>query len=182
MSEIKAWISFYLELPFHLGLPTGHYALHIPNQLKLHRDLYYIQKGNEIENPSTLENFINPQERLFNEKGLCSEEFEKLYKRKLKTTIFRKFTISYKMLNLSEKEFYEKIKNKEVNYKNLGIPKQMIYDIQKVFIDDVNTFLKYYANFFPENSPQNSLQHEVRPLSIFEISACLLEPMFIVKI
>ena len=182
MSEIKAWISFYLELPFHLGLPTGHFALHIPNQLKLHRDLYYIQKGNEIENPSTLENFIIPQERLFNEKGLCSEEFEKFYKRKLKTTIFRKFTISYKMPNLSEKEFYEKIKNKEVNYKNLGIPTQMIYDNQKVFIDEVNTFLKYYANFFPENSPQNSLQHEVRPLSIFEISACLLEPMFIVKI
>ncbi len=182
MSEITAWISFYLELPFQLGLPTGHYALHKPNQLKLHRDLYYIQKGNEIENPSTLENLIIPQERLFNEKGFCSEEFEKLYKRKLKTTIFRKFTISYKMPNISEEEFYEKFKNKEVNYKNLGIPTQIIFNFQKVFINDVNMFLKYYANFFPENSPQNSLQHEVKPLSIFEISDCLLEPMFVVKI
>jgi len=102
MSEIKAWISFYLELPFHLGLPTGHYALHIPNQLKLHRDLYSIQKGNEIENPSTLENFIAPQERLFNDKGLCSEEYKDLYKRKMKTTIFRKFTISYKLQNITD--------------------------------------------------------------------------------
>ncbi len=184
MSEIKikAWISFYLELPFQLGLPTGHYALNIPSQLKLHRDLYYIQKGNEIENPSTIENYVIPQERLFNEKGLCSEEFENYYKRKLKTTIFRKFTISYTLLNMSEAVFYEKIKNKKVNYKNLGIPAELIYKYQKEFIEEVNSFLKYYSNFFPINKPESSLQHEVRPLSIFEVSDCLLEPMFIVKI
>lgn len=182
MSEIKAWISFYLELPFQLGLPTGHYALNKPSQLKIHRDIYYIQKGNEIENPSTLENRIIPQERLFDEKGLCVEEFISQYKRKLKTTIFRKYTISYSLSTSSEEEFYNKIKNKEVNYKNLGIPPEMVLNFQKTFMDDVNIFLKYYANYFPENTPENSLQYEIRPLSIFEFSACLLEPTFIVKI
>jgi len=182
MSEIKAWISFYLELPFQLGLPTGHYALHLPRQLKLHRDIYYIQKGNEIENPSTLKNTIMPQERLFDEKGLCIEELKGQYKRKLKTAIFRKYTISYKLQNISEEEFYNKIKNKELNYKDLEIPPQMVLNLQKTFMDEINIFLKYYANFFPENNPENSLQYEIRPLSIFEFSSCLLEPIFIVKI
>lgn len=182
MSDIKAWLSFYLELPFHLGLPTGHYAFHIPNQLKIHRDIYYFQKGNEIENPSTLVNWIVPQEKLFNEKGLCDEEYKDLYKRKLKSTIFRKYTIKFTLLEMTEDEFYEKVKNKEINYKNLRIPNEMVLEYQKIFIEEVNTFLRYYINFFPENNPQNTLQHEVRQLSVFEISDCLLEPMFIVKI
>ena len=93
---LNAHLTFYVELPFNLGLPTGHYALNLRNQIKLHRDVYLLQKANEIENPTSIEVIMEPQEQLFNDKGLCDEKFSDYkFKRKLRTVIYRRYSITY---------------------------------------------------------------------------------------
>ena len=179
---LKAFLTYYIELPFHLALPTGHYALHIPSQIKLHRDLYYLQKGNEIENVSSMVHRIEPQGRLFSERGLCSDQFsEYSYKRKLKTVLYRRYSINYTLIDLTEEEFYIKISSGQFVVKNLNIPVDMINDLQRKFMGEINEFLKYYVLFFPENHIDNLNQHEIRPLSNYEFSNCDLRCLFTYK-
>ncbi|GAI60895.1 unnamed protein product [marine sediment metagenome] len=75
--EVDAKLEYFIELPFNLSLPTGLYSLNIPNQIKIRRDVYYLQKGNELENPSTMEIRFLTQDQLFNEDGLVNESYSK---------------------------------------------------------------------------------------------------------
>ena len=103
--EVDAKLEYFVELPFSLSLPTGLYSLNIPNQIKIRRDMYYLQKGNELENISTLEKIYLTQDQLFNEDGLVDESYSIYpYKRKMKTVLF----ISYKVpffLSIEKEEF-----------------------------------------------------------------------------
>ena len=47
--EVSGLIEFYVELPFNLGIPTGLYSYDKPKQIMVRRDMYYFQKGNDIE-------------------------------------------------------------------------------------------------------------------------------------
>ena len=38
--KIDVFLEYYVELPFNLALPTGYYALNIPRQLRVHRDMH----------------------------------------------------------------------------------------------------------------------------------------------
>lgn len=176
---LNAHLTFYVELPFNLGLPTGHYALNLRNQIKLHRDVYLLQKANEIENPSSIEVIMEPQERLFNDKGLCDEKFSDYkFKRKLRTVIYHRYSITYTLNEGDEVTFFQKLSTSQINVKSLNIPPPMILKFQKQFMCDINEFLKYYINFFPVNDIDNINQHEVRPLSIYEYSNCDLTCLF----
>jgi len=94
--EVDAKIEYFIELPFNLSLPTGLYSLNKPNQIKIRRDIYYLQKGNELENPSTMEKLFLSQDQLFNEYGLFDESYsEYSYKRKMKTVIYSRYKIHF---------------------------------------------------------------------------------------
>ncbi|TES99985.1 MAG: hypothetical protein E3J90_04415 [Promethearchaeota archaeon] len=54
-NEKKFLFEFFVELPFKLGLPTGLYSSDKPKQIMLRRDMYYFQKGNELENLRTFQ-------------------------------------------------------------------------------------------------------------------------------
>ena len=59
--ELNFLIEFNVELPFNLGLPTGLYSYETPNQIMVRRDMYYFQKGNELENVRTIQPYYYPE-------------------------------------------------------------------------------------------------------------------------
>ena len=171
-NKIDTHIEFHIELPFNLALPTGHYTLDFPNQIRIRRDIYFCQKGNEIENIATVQSKLEPQDRFFNEHGLVSEDLSEFqYKRKAKTILYAKYKLPI-TLNIKESDFLAKFESGEISVRNLKIlPKTMIY-FHKRFIRQVNEFLAHYINFFPINHINHVLQHEVQPLSIYQFSKC----------
>lgn len=170
--EVDTHLEYYIELPFNLSLPSGLYSLNIPNQIKIRRDLYYLQKGNELENPSTMEKLILTQDKLFNEDGLVDESFSKYtYKRKMKTVIFVHYKIPF-FLTINKEEFRKKIINKELTYKNIPIAQKLLRLFYERFKIQLNEFLKYYSTFYPINNSKQITQHEIRPLSNYELSKC----------
>lgn len=93
--EVSGLIEFYVELPFNLGIPTGLYAYDKPNQIRLKRDMYHFQKGNELENFQILQPVYAPQDKVFNEHGLIKEEFEEYkIKRKMKSVLFKRYPVN----------------------------------------------------------------------------------------
>ncbi len=170
--EVDAKLEYFVELPFSLSLPTGLYSLNIPNQIKIRRDMYYLQKGNELENISTLEKIYLTQDQLFNEDGLVDESYSIYpYKRKMKTVLF----ISYKVpffLTIEKEEFRTKLVNRELKNRDISFPQGLLRSFYDRFKNQLNIFLKYYSNFFPINSSKHITQHEIRPLSNYELSKC----------
>jgi len=109
-NTINALIEFFIELPFNLGLPTGLYAYDKPKQIRLNRDMYYLQKGNELEN-IRIHPFILTQYSLFNKKGIINEEYSEFpFKRKMKTVLFKKYPISFE-ITIEKDEFLDYLKS-----------------------------------------------------------------------
>jgi len=170
--EVDAKLEYFIELPFNLSLPTGLYSLNIPNQIKIRRDIYYLQKGNELENPSTMEKRFLSQDQLFNEDGLVDKSYsEYSYKRKMKTVLYVHYKIPF-FLRISKEEFRSKIINRELRYRDISIPEKILRFYYNKFKNQVNVFLKYYSNFYPINNSKQITQHEIRPLSNYELSKC----------
>ncbi|KKK98160.1 hypothetical protein LCGC14_2645530, partial [marine sediment metagenome] len=162
--ELNFLIEFNIELPFNLGLPTGHYSYETPNQIMLRRDMYYFQKGNELENVRTLQPFYYPERETFNDFGMVRKDHEdKGFKRKMKTVLFKKFPVSG--------TFRKGIEIQKLL--NAPIMLELIYSIQNAFRELINEFLIYYSIFFPANNIKDLTQHEIRPISIYEFSKCL---------
>ncbi len=162
--ELNFLIEFNVELPFNLGLPTGLYSYGTPNQLRIRRDMYYFQKGNELENVRTMQPFYYPEKETFDKFGMVRKDHkDKGFKRKMKTVFFKRFSLS----GIFKRGFeIQKLLN-EPNM--LGL----IYRIQNKFLELVNQFLMYYSIFFPANNTKGLSQHEIRPISIYEFSKCL---------
>ncbi len=170
--EVDAKLEYFIELPFNLSLPTGLYSLNIPNQIKIRRDIYYLQKGNELENPSTMEIRFLTQDQLFNEDGLVNESYsEYSYKRKMKTVLYVHYKIPF-FLRINKEEFRSKIINRKLRYKDISIPEESLRFYYNKFKNQVNIFLKYYSSFYPINNSKHITQHEIRPLSNYELSKC----------
>lgn len=170
--EVDAKLEYFIELPFNLSLPTGLYSLNIPNQIKIRRDIYYLQKGNELENPSTMEKRFLSQDQLFNEDGLVDESYsEYSYKRKMKTVLYVHYKIPF-FLRINKEEFRSKIINRELRYRDISIPEESLRFYYNKFKNQLNVFLKYYSNFYPINNSKQITQHEIRPLSNYELSKC----------
>ncbi len=179
--EIEVNLEYYIELPFNLALPTGHYALNIPNQIRIRREMYLLQRGNELENISTTQKILEPQDRLFDEHGLVNKKFvEFTFKRKLKTVLFAKYKQIMKLF-IDESKFLRKLEKGEISFKDIQIPKKVSSDFHRRFMNQVNEFLIYYINFFPINNIQHLIQHEVRPLSVYEFSKCETGIIFVFK-
>jgi len=170
--KIDTKIEFHIELPFNLALPTGHYTLDFPNQIRIRRDMYFCQKGNEIENIATVQSKPEPQSRFFNEYGLVSKDLSEFqYKRKARTILYARYKLPI-TLNINKSDFQAKFESGEISVRNLKIPpKTMIY-LHKRFIRQINEFLAHYINYFPINHANHILQHEVQPLSIYQFSKC----------
>ena len=162
--ELSFLIEFNVELPFNLGLPTGIYSYITPNQIMVRRDMYYFQKGNELENVRTMQPFYYPERETFDDFGMVRKDHkDKGFKRKMKTVLFKRFPISGTFRKGVEIE-------KFLNEPNmLGL----IFRIQNAFLELVNQFLMYYSIFFPANDIKGLPQHEIRPISIYEFSKCL---------
>ncbi len=162
--EVSGLIEFYVELPFNLGIPTGLYGFDKPNQIRLKRDMYHFQKGNELENFQTLQPVYAPQDKVFNEHGLIKEEFEEYkFKRKMRSVLFKRYPVN-------------SLINKKITIEQLienGFFNSYIYNTQNQFFQDINEFLTYYSIFFPSNDKNIMFQHEIRPLSIYEFSKCI---------
>lgn len=170
--KIDVFLEYYVELPFNLALPTGYYALNTPRQLRVHRDMYFLQKGNEIENIATLQRQIIPSERLFDDRGLVDNIFSKFnYIRKMKTVIFAHYKIELK-LTIEKKEFEKKFMNELIKYTDLKISTELTKAYYKRFKGEVNEFLSYYKSFFTINDKNHLIQHEIHPLSSYEFSKC----------
>ncbi len=179
--EIEVNLEYYIELPFNLALPTGHYALNIPNQIRIRREMYLLQRGNELENISTTQKILEPQDRLYDEHGLVNKKFvEFTFKRKLKTVLFAKYKQIMKLF-IDESKFLRKLEKGEISFKDIQIPKKVSSDFHRRFMNQVNEFLIYYINFFPINNIQHLIQHEVRPLSVYEFSKCETGIIFVFK-
>lgn len=171
-NKINTHIEFHIELPFNLALPTGHYTLDFPNQIRIRRDMYLCQKGNEIENIATVQSKLEPQDRFFNEYGLVSESLSEFqYKRKAKTLLYARYKLPI-TLSIKESDFQAKFENGEISVRNLKIPPKAIIFFHKRFIRQINEFLAHYINYFPINHINHNLQHEVQPLSIYQFSKC----------
>ncbi len=88
----------------------------------------------------------------------------------MKTVIFKKYPIkslankNMEIEQLIEMEFFSRF----------------IYKIQNQFFQDVNTFLKYYSQYFPSNTINFMFQHEIRPISIYEFSKCIFNSYLII--
>jgi len=170
--KIDVLLEYYVELPFNLALPTGYYALNIPRQLRVHRDMYFLQKGNEIENIATLQRQIVPSERLFDDRGLVDNIFSEFnYIRKMKTVIFAHYKILLQ-LTIEKKEFKEKFMNGLIGHNDLKIPSELTEAYYKRFRGEINEFLSYYKSFFTINDKNHLIQHEIHPLSSYEFSKC----------
>lgn len=170
LTYIDSKIEFYIELPFNLALKTGLYSLNFENQLVIRRDMYFLQDKNPLEYPSSIKGIILNQEQLFDDDGLCKDEYADYeYKRKMKTTIF----ISYKFpmwAHISEEAFVQ-----ELTLDRFGRLKHYIQtqadrldNMKKRFRLQVNTFLDYYANLLVPSKPPHTIQHEVGSLSLFD--------------
>lgn len=171
-NKINAHIEFHIELPFNLALPTGHYTLDFPNQIRIRRDMYLCQKGNEIENIATVQSKLEPQERFFNEHGLVNESLSEFqYKRKTKTIFYARYKM-FISLNIKESDFHEKLANGKITARELKISPKIIIFFHNRFKRQVNEFLAYYINYFPINHITHLLQHEVQPLSTYQFSKC----------
>jgi len=170
--QVGGLIEFYVELPFNLGIPTGLYSFDKPKQIRVRRDMYHFQKGNELENLQTYQPIYAPQDKVFNEHGLFKDEFNEFkFKRKMKTVLFKRYS-----LNL--------LINKHVSIEQLieaGFFNRYIYKTQNQFFQDVNEFLKYYSLFFPSNNINVMYQHEIRPISIYEFSKCIFDSHLIIN-
>ncbi|MFW9773070.1 MAG: tetratricopeptide repeat protein [Candidatus Thorarchaeota archaeon] len=170
--EVNFLIEFNVELPFNLALPTGRYFFNKPNELMLRRDMYYFQKGNEIENPLTMLPFYAFQNGVFNDFGIFKEEHDdKEYKRKMKTVLFKRYPVFGLIRKDIEIETF--LESKYV--------KETIYKVQIQFQRDVNEFLMYYSLYFPINDINNTIQHEIRPISIYEFNKCLFNSQAIIN-
>lgn len=157
-------IEFNVELPFNLGLPTGFYSFGKPNQIMIRRDMYYFQKGNELENIQTMQRIYAGQEGAFDDFGIFMDEFEDFtYKIKLKSVVFKKYSVSG--------IFIRQIQIEDILKSD--IIKEVIFKTQTQFQKDVNQFLMYYALYFPNNNMVGQFQHDVRPISIYEFNKCL---------
>ncbi len=162
--EKKFLFEFFVELPFNLGLPTGFYSFDKPKQIMIRRDMYYFQKGNELENLRTFQPIYAGQEGAFNEFGIIKEEFADFkYKRKMKSILFKKLPVS----GIFRKGIEINIILERVNMK------EVLFQTQVQFQKIVNDFLMYYALFFPENNMIGQFQHDVRPISVYEFSKYL---------
>lgn len=171
-NKIDAHIEFHIELPYNLALPTGHYTLDFPSQIKIRRDMYFCQKGNEIENIATVQNKPEPQDRFFNEYGLVSESLSEFqYKRKAKTILYARYKISI-TLNIKESFFHENLASGKITARELKISPKIIVFFHNRFKRQVNEFLAHYLNYFPINHIKHLLQHEVQPLSTYQFSKC----------
>ncbi|TES97722.1 MAG: tetratricopeptide repeat protein [Promethearchaeota archaeon] len=170
--KIDVFLEYYVELPFNLALPTGYYALNIPRQLRLHRDMYFLQKGNEIENVATLIRQIVPSERLFDDRGLVDTIFSEFnYIRKMKTVIFTHYKVQLK-LTVKKEEFEDKFMNGRIKHNDLKIPSELTEAYYKRFRREINEYLSYYKSYFTINDKNHLLQHEINPLSSYEFSKC----------
>jgi len=170
--KIEVFLEYYVELPFNLALPTGYYALNIPRQLRIHRDMYFLQKGNEIKNVATLQRQIVPSERLFDDRGLVDNIFSEFnYIRKMKTVIFAHYKIQLKLI-IEKKEFKEKFARGLIRYFDLKIPSELTEAYYKRFRGEINEFLSYYKNYFSINDKNHIIQHEIHSLSSYEFSKC----------
>ncbi len=171
-NKINTHIEFHIELPFNLALPTGHYTLNFPNQIRIRRDMYLCQKGNEIENIVTVQSKLEPQERFFNEHGLVNENLSEFqYKRKAKTILYARYKISI-TLNIKESDFHEKLASGKITARELEISPKIILFFHNRFKRQINEFLAHYINYFPINHITHLLQHEVQPLSTYQFSKC----------
>ena len=162
--EKKFLFEFFVELPFNLGLPTGFYSFDKPKQIMIRRDMYYFQKGNELENLRTFQPIYAGQEGAFNEFGIFKTEFEDFkYKRKMKSIFLKKIPVSG-------------IFRKGIEIRKIlesDIIKGVLFQTQVHFQKIINEFLMYYALYFPENNMIGQFQHDVRPISIYEFSKYL---------
>ena len=162
--ELNFLIEFNVELPFNLGLPTGLYSYVTPNQISVRRDMYYFQKGNELENIRTLQPYYYPERETFDDFGMARKDHnDKGFKRKMKTVLFKRFPVNGTFRKGIEIE------------KLLDQPffLELIFKIQNNFLELLNHFLMYYSILFPANDVKGLHQHEVRPISIYEFSKCL---------
>lgn len=170
--KIDVFLEYYVELPFNLALPTGYYALNMPRQLRIHRDMYFLQKGNEIENVATMQRQIVTSERLFDERGLVDNIFSEFnYIRKMKTVMFAHYKILLK-LTIEKKEFEEKFMSGLIRHNDIKIPSELTEAYYKRFRGEINEFLSYYKNYFTINDKKHLLQHEIHSLSSYEFSKC----------
>ena len=170
--EVSGLIEFYVELPFNLSIPTGLYSFDKPKQIMVRRDMYHLQRGNELENIQTCQPIYAPQDKLFNEYGLFKEEFKEYkFKRKMRTVLFKK----YPVISLI---------NKNVTIEQLietGFFNSYIYKTQNQFFQEINEYLKYFSIFLPENTINVMYQHEIRPISIYEFSKCIFDSHLIIN-
>ncbi len=170
--KIEGFLEYYVELPFNLALPTGYYALNVPRQLRVHRDMYFLQKGNEIRNVATIQRQIVTSDRLFDERGLVDDIFSEFnYIRKMKTVLFAHYKTRLQ-LTIEKKEFEEKFINGRIRHNDLKIPSELTEAYYKRFREEVNGFLSYYKSYFTINNQGHAIQHEIHPLSSYEFSKC----------
>ena len=170
--EVDTYLEYYVELPFNLSLPSGLYSLNVPKQIKIRRDMYYLQKGNELENPSTIEYQILPQDILFDNNGLVDKSYaDYTYKRKMKTVVYIKYKIPF-YLTIEKSEFKKKIINKALRIDDISLSPNTLRIFLLKYKKQLNEFLIYYANFYPINNIKHFTQHEIHPLSEYEFSTC----------
>jgi len=168
--EVNAFLEYYIELPFNLSLPSGLYTLNIQNQIRIRRDLYFLQHGNEIENISTMLKKIESQDKVFNDNGLVDDSLSTFtYKKKMKTVISMRYKIPF-YITINESEFYRKIIERELRLKDIKIPEKTLKFFYNRFKNQINEFLLHYVNYFPINDINHLVQYEVRPLSSYELS------------
>jgi len=136
--EVNGLLEFYVELPFNLSIPTGLYTFDKPKQIMLRRDMYYFQKGDELEDFQKFQPIYAPQDKVFNEYGLIKEEFEDYkFKRKMKSVLFKRYPM-------------KSLINKKITIEQLienGFFNSYIYKIQNQFQCHPNSLQTYLCEF-----------------------------------
>ena len=170
-TEVNSLMEFYVELPFNLSIPTGLYSFDKAKQIMIRRDMYHLQKGNELENLQTFKPMYAPQDKVFNEHGLIKKEFDEFkFKRKMKSVLFKRYIINALIKkNLTIERLIED-----------GFFNSYIYKTQNQFFQEVNEFLTYYSLYFPSNDIKTMYQHEIRPISIYDFSKCIFNSHIII--